>query len=306
MRLASYVKVVGATTLNIVGYLASGQRYLWLEGRVHRGVFRNWIRGYRYAPVEYRRPTSQAEVVALVTSARSLRVFGSGHSFNEGVVSDEMLVSLDDCAGLVSADAERGQVTVKSGTRVRDVVQILADRWSGLCGVAVARRAEHRRDSLHRRPRHRSRLGIRQRVGRQVDPRGRDRGGAPGASRPMGCSVPRSAGPAQSASSPRSRCRACRVSTSSRRPRSSTWPSCGRTWMSCWRRTSTSASTSTRSARPARSTPGTLRNGRRLRTVMLASWVPSRSTPGSRPRWATFSPTADYSGCPPMCRDCPS
>ena len=50
MRLASYVKVVGATTLNIVGYLASGQRFLWLEGRVQRGVFRNWIRGYRYAP----------------------------------------------------------------------------------------------------------------------------------------------------------------------------------------------------------------------------------------------------------------
>lgn len=127
MKLASYVKVVGATTLNIVGYLASGQRFLWLEGRVRRGVFRNWIHGYRYAPGEYRRPTSQAEIVALVKSAGSLRVFGSGHSFNEGVVSDGILVSLDDLAGLVSADADRGQVTVRSGTRVRDVVRILAD-----------------------------------------------------------------------------------------------------------------------------------------------------------------------------------
>jgi len=135
VRLASYLKVVGATTLNILGYVASGQRFLWLEGRVRRGVFRNWIGGYRYAPHGYERPTSQAEVVALVKSARSLRVFGSGHSFNEGVVSDDILVSLDDFAGLVSADVERGQVTVKGGTRVRDVVQILADH--GLAFTAL-------------------------------------------------------------------------------------------------------------------------------------------------------------------------
>jgi len=109
VRLTSYVKVVGTTTLNIVGYLASGQRFLWLEGRVHRGVFRNWIHGYRYAPGGYRRPTSQDEVVALVKSTRSLRVFGSGHSFNEGVVSDGVLVSLDEFAGLVSADIDSGQ-----------------------------------------------------------------------------------------------------------------------------------------------------------------------------------------------------
>jgi hypothetical protein len=30
-----------------------------------------------------------------------VKVFGSAHSFNEGIVSDEALVSLDDCSGLI-------------------------------------------------------------------------------------------------------------------------------------------------------------------------------------------------------------
>ena len=116
MRLTSYAKVVGATTINIVGYLASGQRFLWLEGRVHRGAFRNWIRGYRYAPGEYRRPTSQDEVVALVKSTRSLRVFGSGHSFTPAAVTSGVALDLSGWTGIVAADLESGLITVRSGT----------------------------------------------------------------------------------------------------------------------------------------------------------------------------------------------
>ena len=56
-----------------------------------------------------------------------MRVFGSGHSFNAGVVSDEMLVSLDDYSGLVWKDLDRKQVAVMGGTRVREVVALLLE-----------------------------------------------------------------------------------------------------------------------------------------------------------------------------------
>ena len=305
MRLTSYAKVVGATTINIVGYLASGQRFLWLEGRVHRGVFRNWIRGYRYAPTEYRRPTSQPEIVALVKSARSLRVFGSGHSFNEGVVSDGILVSLDEFAGLVSADTDRGQITVKSGTRVRDVVQILADH-----DLAFAALPSHDAQSIG---------GI---LSTDVHGTGRDWGFV--SESVVRLTLVDGTGEVHQVEPPDELFRAAvggagavgiitevtlqgvpRFNVEQKteilnvafvRP----------TWTNCWRPTNTSASTSTRSARPARSTPGTPRIGRRPRTVTLASCGPSHSTRGWLPRWATFSPTAVSSGSPRMCRDCPS
>jgi FAD/FMN-containing dehydrogenase len=56
-----------------------------------------------------------------------LRVFGSGHSFNTGVVSSDTLVSLDDYSGLVWKDRHTKQIAVKGGTRVRDVVALLFD-----------------------------------------------------------------------------------------------------------------------------------------------------------------------------------
>ena len=126
MKLSSSLRVVSATSLNIVLYALSGGRYLLLEGRVRGGVFRNWLHEYRYAPRSVARPSTEAEIVELVRGARRLRVFGSGHSFNDGVVSEEVLVSLDDFTGLVARHPELGQITVRAGTRVRDVVELLA------------------------------------------------------------------------------------------------------------------------------------------------------------------------------------
>ena len=96
----SYLKVGLATTLNIVLNAATLGRYVWLEGRVRGGVFKNWAGRFRYRPERFARPTTEEEIIELVKSSRSLRVFGSGHSFNNGVVSDETLVSLDSYSGL--------------------------------------------------------------------------------------------------------------------------------------------------------------------------------------------------------------
>jgi FAD/FMN-containing dehydrogenase len=133
--LPSYLKVGLATTLNIVLNAATLGRYVWLEGRVSRGVFTNWAGRFRYRPQRFVRPTTEEEIVELVKDSRSLRVFGSGHSFNGGVVSDDTLVSLDNYSGLVWIDLRKKQIAVKGGTRVRDVVELLSD--AGLAFVAL-------------------------------------------------------------------------------------------------------------------------------------------------------------------------
>ena len=126
--LPSYLKVALATTLNIVLNGVTLGRYVWLEGRVSGGVFMNWARSFRYRPQRFVRPTTEEEIVELVKDSRSLRVFGSGHSFNNGVVSDDTLISLDDYSGLVREGPNKEQITVKGGTRVRDVVELLSER----------------------------------------------------------------------------------------------------------------------------------------------------------------------------------
>jgi D-arabinono-1,4-lactone oxidase/FAD binding domain len=126
MKLASYLRVGSDTTLNIILYAATLGKYLWLEGRVRRGVFRNWAGRFRYTPVMYAEPSEEVEIVRAVRNAAKVRVFGAAHSFNEGNVSEQLLMSLDNYTGLVSEDLANSQITVRGGTRVRDVVKLLA------------------------------------------------------------------------------------------------------------------------------------------------------------------------------------
>ena len=104
MKWLGYLKVVSATTLNILLYAGTFGRYIWLEGRVCRGVFTNWVKHFRYKPQRFFRPTTEREIVQRIGDSRSVRVFGSGHSFNTGVVSDHTLLSLDDYSGLVQKE----------------------------------------------------------------------------------------------------------------------------------------------------------------------------------------------------------
>lgn len=143
MKIGSYLRVASNTTLNIILYAATARRYLWLEGRVRRGVFRNWARQFRYAPLAYAEPSEEEEIVQIVQRSARVRVFGSGHSFNEGNVSDQVLVSLDNYSGLVSKDLENQQITVRGGTRVRDVVKLFAQD-----GLAFAALPSHDAQSI--------------------------------------------------------------------------------------------------------------------------------------------------------------
>jgi FAD/FMN-containing dehydrogenase len=143
VKIRSYLRVGYDTTLNIVLYAVTRGNYLWLEGRVRRGVYRNWAREFRYAPPTYVRPSTEEELVRIVKRSAKVRVFGSGHSFNEGNVTDEVLISMDKYCGLVSKDLANQQITVKGGTRLRNVVKLLAQD-----GLAFAALPSHDAQSI--------------------------------------------------------------------------------------------------------------------------------------------------------------
>jgi len=143
MKVASYFRVAFATTVNIILNALTLGRYVWLEGRVRDGVFMNWARRFKYNPKIYVQPTTEAEIVELIKKSKRLRVFGSAHSFNGGVVVDDTLVSLDRYSGVISKDREKKQLAIKAGTRVRDVVKALLDE-----GLAFAAQPSHDAQSI--------------------------------------------------------------------------------------------------------------------------------------------------------------
>jgi hypothetical protein len=88
-------------------------------------------------------PTTEQELIDLVRNSTAIRFFGSGHSFNAGVVSDHTLVSLDNYCGVVWKDLPNMRVCFRGGTRVRDVVKtLLAD------GLAFAGMPSHDAQSI--------------------------------------------------------------------------------------------------------------------------------------------------------------
>ena len=127
MKSRSYLYGIFATKLNIILNALTFGKYLWLEGRVRGGRFRNWARQFGYQPTNFFQPETEEEIVNLVKNSDKIRLFGSGHSFNAGVVSDATLISLDKYAGLIQLDKDSKQASFKGGTRVRDVVKILLD-----------------------------------------------------------------------------------------------------------------------------------------------------------------------------------
>ena len=127
MKSRSYLYGVLATTLNIVVNGLTLGRKLWLEGRVRGGRFRNWARQFGYKPSNFFQPRTEQEIVDLIKSSQKIRVFGSGHSFNSGVVSDAALISLDKYSGRIDRALPPNQMAFKGGTRVRDVVATLLE-----------------------------------------------------------------------------------------------------------------------------------------------------------------------------------
>ena len=143
MKIASYFKGAFATTYNIILNALTLGRYVWLEGRVRDGRFQNWARRFGYKPDRFVQPTTEEEIVDLVKNSNRVRLFGSGHSFNGGVLVDDTLVSLDRYSGVIWKDPAKKQMAVKGGTRVRDIIKALLDE-----GLAFAAQPSHDAQSI--------------------------------------------------------------------------------------------------------------------------------------------------------------
>ena len=93
------------------------------------GTWRNWAGNQVAHPVRIERPRSEEEVVGLVRSAaaegRKVRVVGAGHSFSAIAVTDEVLVTLDDFASVVSLDRDSGLARVEAGMRLFNLNPLL-------------------------------------------------------------------------------------------------------------------------------------------------------------------------------------
>ena len=143
IRYPSFLASAGRSVANSLLYLTGVRRKpLLLEGRRRGDVYRNWS-GDRRHRATWAEPRTEKELAKLIRSAKSVRVVGSGHSFNDALASDGITVSLDRMSGIVEVDTESRRVTVRAGTRLRDVTGALAER-----GLALRSLASHDAQSI--------------------------------------------------------------------------------------------------------------------------------------------------------------
>ncbi|TDQ28656.1 D-arabinono-1,4-lactone oxidase [Tenacibaculum caenipelagi] len=90
---------------------------------------KNWAENVQWNPSAVAFPHSENEIQQLVLKAirfnQKIRVIGSGHSFTSLCSTDEILVTLDNFQGLISIDKEKNQATVKAGTKLSLLGELL-------------------------------------------------------------------------------------------------------------------------------------------------------------------------------------
>ncbi len=108
---------------------------------------KNWSRKIQWTPQLVAYPKTEQEVRDLVKSAyqknQKVRIIGSGHSFNPLWVTDQVLISLDEYQGLISADPVTMTATVKAGTKLYQLGDLLFEQ-----GMAMENLGDIDRQSL--------------------------------------------------------------------------------------------------------------------------------------------------------------
>ena len=92
-------------------------------------LMKNWSQRYHWQPELIAYPSTEEDIQVLVRKAlkekKKVRIIGSGHSFNPLWVTDHILISLDQYQGLVQVDHEQQQATVKGGTKLFRLGELL-------------------------------------------------------------------------------------------------------------------------------------------------------------------------------------
>jgi sugar-1,4-lactone oxidase-like protein len=92
--------------------------------------FRNWGRTAGSLAEALLQPTNEAEVAALIKRAAAgkqrVKVVGAGHSWSDIACTDGLLVNLDRLDRTLAVDADRLEITVEAGIRLKALNELLA------------------------------------------------------------------------------------------------------------------------------------------------------------------------------------
>jgi sugar-1,4-lactone oxidase-like protein len=92
-------------------------------------IFRNWDRSLACHPKRFFQPKTEEEVIEIVRNVSreggTVRTFGAGHSWSPVAITDGTLLNLDNLNRIVSVDAEKKQVTVQAGIRLKELNALL-------------------------------------------------------------------------------------------------------------------------------------------------------------------------------------
>lgn len=90
---------------------------------------KNWSQKINWQPKQILQPFTEEEVQQIIKQAlnkkQNVRVVGSAHSFNPLWVTNEVMVNLDNYQGLISVNKEKMQTTVKAGTKLHTLGNLL-------------------------------------------------------------------------------------------------------------------------------------------------------------------------------------
>jgi L-gulono-1,4-lactone dehydrogenase len=104
--------------------------------RPRTGLWQNWARTEATFPARVHEPADTEEVRAVVREVAArcerLTLVGSGHSWSAVARPDGDALSLARHAGGAAVDSKAGTVTVRAGTRLRDLSESLASRGLAL------------------------------------------------------------------------------------------------------------------------------------------------------------------------------
>jgi FAD-linked oxidoreductase len=100
-----------------------------------RTTWSNWSGSVTSSPSEIRYPTSLDAIIATVRECHErgcgLRVVGAGHSFTPLAWTDGILISLDRYTGLEQVDPAAAQATVRAGTQIKALGELLFTQGLG-------------------------------------------------------------------------------------------------------------------------------------------------------------------------------
>jgi len=103
-----------------------------IRGRFHRGRWTNFAGDQSCRPATFERPRDRAAVARAVRRAaaagRRVRVAGAGHSFNDAVLTDGALLSLDRLDRVIDIDRRSGLVRVEAGITLGALSEALWER----------------------------------------------------------------------------------------------------------------------------------------------------------------------------------